>query len=425
VAGCGPSAGFDDTGEDSGGSTSTATSTGSTPIPGATDDEGPVDSTSTSPPADAGEVGVTGDDTLGDSSDDGDTTGEPVAPSISRVLLLWTPNGYYREHAYSGAGAGLTWGPMLAPLEPFADRLLVVEGIDNIAFPPDGMPVMDAHGTAAASLLTGGLLGSNPLDGEYFDPHYGGGPSLEVVLGPLLAAGTPVASVYQGLAPSTEMLPMGVSYLDEDVIRPPYDVPAVAFDELLGDLPPDAELTALQNAADLVGEDVPADMLRVQLRIAAAAFAHDVTRVQLMTIDRTIPDLVWPSLGAFQSFHELLMDNQPQVVEPVYGFWGEALAELLVSLSSTPAPEGGGVSLLDTTLVVWVSDMGSVPAAHTRYSILTVVIDGSGTMPSGVVEVEADQADLAATIAAAAGVELGPFGHPMLDATPIPELLGR
>lgn len=54
-----------------------------------------------------------------------------------------------------------------------------------------------------------------------------------------------------------------------------------------------------------------------------------------------------------------------------------------------------------------------------------IILDGSGTFTAGEVEVDADQADLAATLAMALGVDLGPFGHPDLDATPIPELLAR
>ena len=80
--------------------------------------------------------------------------------------------------------------------------------------------------------------------------------------------------------------------------------------------------------------------------------------------------------------------------------------------------------LLDSTLLVWVSEYGSIPAAHSRNAVLCVIVDATGTFETGgAVEVEATQADLAYTIAAAMDVDLGSFGDPGLAGSVIEPLL--
>jgi hypothetical protein len=104
--------------------------------------------------------------------------------------------------------------------------------------------------------------------------------------------------------------------------------------------------------------------------------------------------------------------------------WGTSFGAFVDDLATTPAPEGG--MLLDSTLLMWISDFGPNPAGHTRSAVLCVVVDASGGFATGrVVEVEADQADLAATIAAVIGVDLGAFGDPALGGDVIEPLLAR
>ncbi|WP_266220113.1 DUF1552 domain-containing protein [Paraliomyxa miuraensis] len=414
VAACGPSVAGSPEAGSSTGEVSTSMVDPSEPtasgVPPAEDTTGTTAPTSTSVVDDTG-------------SDSETTGGPPTREGPSRILVFYTPHGFYQDQAWSGTGQSFVLGSMLEPLEPWSDHLLIVEGISSHAVDPEGIDVMDNHSTASAGLLTGGLLGTG-VNGEAtdFNPHYAGGPSLDVVLGEALAGETLLSSVHLGVRdPSPTSLPLGVSYLGLDQPNPPWLDPSTTFELMFGGLE-DPALDSLHDAVAGIAADDPVGLLDAQLALAAAAFGHDVTRVQLVTVDVGIPSIRWTELGLRLPFHEVLVSEPSLQAEPVYVRWGQSLAALVGQLEATPS--ASGASLLDSTLVVWLSELGSVPAAHSRNAVLVVVVDVSGTMTTGrVAEVDADQADLAATLAAALGVELGAFGHPSLGAAPIAELL--
>ena len=360
---------------------------------------------------------------VGETTDGGDTsTGEPPPPdaALSRVLFFYTPHGFYADLAWSGSGANFTLGSMLAALEPFHDSVLVVDGISNYSADPKGMPVLDVHSTSSAGLLTGGLLGSGSGGDENFDPHYGGGPSLDVRLGQLLPA-VANTSVHLAVQAGPVSVPLGVSYLGADQPNLPQTNPALAFATLFRQSPPSPLLDEVQADVDAAAGSL-VGTVDAQLSIARAAFALDLARSQLVSIDHGIPQITWTELGMTYPLHEALVESSPDDPAPVFAAWGDSLGAFVADLATTDAPEGG--TLLDSTLVVWVSDLGPNPAGHTRNAVLCVIVDTTGTFATGqVAQVDADQADLAATIAAGLGVDLGAFGDPALGATPIAALL--
>lgn len=387
------------------------TTTGPGPIDSASNDDTvpePPATSSTTTSITTGSV----DDTTTTSGDDSTGT-PPDEPSLSRLLIFYTPHGYYREQ---GLGA------MLEALSGTGMGVLVVHGIENVAIDPEGIDVADAHSTSSAGLLTGGLLGSGSNgDDTMFNPHFAGGPSLEVVLGELLSAEVPIASTHLGVRASADApIPLGVSYWGADEPRAPIIDPVQGFDMLFADHPGNDELDELREFLAGLPPGFPDLALRAQLSLAAAAFRYDITRVQLVTLDVGIPELQWiPGWP----LHELMLDANPGGTVSVHHDCADLLA-LFTDELFTPVP-GNDTTLLESTAIVWLSDMGDIPPAHTQDSILTIILDGSGTFTAGEVEVDADQADLATTLAMALGVDLGPFGHPDLDATPIPELLAR
>lgn len=385
-------------------------STGPGPIDSASNDD-----TAPEPPATSSTTAITTgsvDDTTTTSASDESTGSPPDEPSLSRLLIFYTPHGYYREQGLPA---------MLEPLSSM--NVLVVHGIENVAIDPEGIEVEDAHSTSSAGLLTGGLLGSGSNgDDTMFNPHFAGGPSLEVVLGELLSAEVPIASTHLGVrASAEEPLPLGVSYWGADEPRPPIIDPVQGFDMMFGDHPGNDELDGLREFLAGLPPGYPDLALRAHLLLAATAFRYDVTRVQLVTLDVGIPELPWLPGGS--PMHEVMLDSNPVATVSIHHDCADNLAQFTYELL-TPGP-GDEPSLVESTAIVWLSDMGDDPPAHTRDSILAIILDGSGTFTAGEIEVEADQADLAATLAMAFGVDLGPFGHPDLDATPIPELLAR
>jgi hypothetical protein len=396
---CGPSTPADDTsGDTSSAGATTETSDGEPPTtagPGDTsmpDDDGPADATT---------LGTVTTVSTGDTTDD-DDTGPSEVDGPTHLLIIRTPHGVYEDQVWS-------------------DALVLVDGVENVIHLPEGAELTNMYGVTSSSILTGGLLGS--VTGESPWVYYsGGGPSLDVVLGDALGSRTPHANVHLGVfATDIGGMPTGVSYTGADQPLLPIDSPTLAFASLFAGID-DPLLDPIAERVDAPFEG-PVETLEVQLMIAAAAIQLDVTRVQLLSIDRGLPSIMWSELGVFQGYHEVVANDDHASVQMVQTMWAEQIAGLLLTLDATP--DGAG-TLLDRTLVVWMSAEGSPPNAYSTSDVFIVIVDRSGTFATGrIADVEGDQADFAATIAAALSAQLRDFGHPDLDATVIDELLAR
>lgn len=349
-----------------------------------------------------------------------ESTGAPTRSDPTHLLIIRTPHGVFEEHVWSGSGERFVLGPVLAPLLPWADSLVLVDGLENVILTPGGAEVTNAYGVTSSSILTGGLLGSiaEPPEPPFY---FGGGPSLDVVLGGQLGAGTAHPHVHLGVSATDGVWPTGVSYMAADEPLPPFDSPALAFEALFAGLDdPLLDELADQLALPLKG---PGDVLEAQLSIAHAAIALDVSRVLLLSIDRGLPGIIWTELGVNQSYHDVIAENDPAPVQIVQTFWAERIAALLARLQATRVGNG---HLLERTVILWISAEGSPPAAYSTHDVFALIIDASGTFATGrIVEITADQADFAVTIAAGMGVALPTFGHADLEASVIDELLAR
>jgi hypothetical protein len=415
---CGPSTPADDTsGDTSSAGATSETSDGGPPTtagPGDTnmpDDDGPADATTLGTDATVSTDDTTDDDDTGPSGADGPT----------HLLIIRTPHGVYEDQVWTGSGEDFELGPVLEPLSAWSDALVLVDGVENVIHLPEGAELTNMYGVTSSSILTGGLLGS--ATGESPWVYYsGGGPSLDVVLGDALGSRTPHTNVHLGvLATDIAGIPTGVSYTGADQPLLPIDSPTLAFASLFEGID-DPLLDPVAERVDAPIEG-PVETLEVQLMIAAAAIQLDVTRVQLLSIDRGLPSIMWSELGIFQGYHEVVANDDHASVQMVQTMWAEQIAGLLLTLDATP--DGAG-TLLDRTLVVWMSAEGSPPNGYSTNDVFIVLVDKSGTFATGrIADVEGDQADFAATIAAALSAPLRDFGHPDLDATVIDELLAR
>lgn len=414
---CGPQAGPGTDGVPGDGTTATSSSATTASGLDATSSGGSVDSTSMPATTMADATTEPSDTTAAD------TTGGPIRVDPTHLLIIRTPHGVFEEHVWTGSGEAFVLGPVLEPLAPWSDALVLIDGVDNVIFKPDdGLPLNNIYGLTSSSILTGGLLGSVAAMPGGYPYYYGGGPSLDVVLGGELGGAAPIAHVHLGVEATDPGLPLGVSYVGADEPFPPIDDPALAYESLFGGLSHPL-LDELER--DLVmPPETPGQVLELQLAIAHAAIALDVSRVQLLSIDRGLPSIWWLELGVDADYHEVVASALPEPVRIVQTFWAERIAALLERLQATPAADGG--SLLERTVIVWMSAEGSPPAAYPTSDVFAMIIDASGTFATGrIVDVEADQADFAVTIAAAMGVTLPAFGHPELEATVIDELLAR
>ncbi len=414
--GCGPSAGAGD--GDAGATESSSTAPTITGDP-AGDSVDPTTATT------ATTASTTVDDTSGETTSEpadstsSEDTGPAPADGLTHLLIVRTPHGVYEDQVWAGSGDDFVLGPVLEPLAPWSDALALVDGVENSIHLPEGAELTNMYGVTSSSILTGGLLGS--ASGEPPWVYYaGGGPSLDVVLGEALGVDTPHTNVHLGVdATDFPGMPTGVSYTDVDQPLPPIDSPMLAFESLFAGID-DPLVDAL---ADRLAEpiDGAAQTLEVQLAIAATAIQLDVTRVQLVSVDRGLPDITWSEVGLFAGYHEVVASDDHEGVQNVQTLWAQQIAALLATLEAVP--DGAG-NLLDRTLVVWMSAEGSPPNGYSTQDVFIVIVDRSGTFATGrIASVEADQADFAATVADAMGVALGEFGHPDLAATVVDELL--
>jgi hypothetical protein len=109
---------------------------------------------------------------------------------VRRLSIIYTGNGAALGHfAPKTEGAAYEMTPILQPLEPFRDRMLVLTGIDNsVAMAREGEP-RGGHGRVAPAFLTG--VHARPTIGADFQA----GTSIDQIAARHLAADTQLASL--------------------------------------------------------------------------------------------------------------------------------------------------------------------------------------------------------------------------------------
>ncbi|MBL8912680.1 MAG: DUF1552 domain-containing protein [Archangium sp.] len=95
---------------------------------------------------------------------------------------------------------------------------------------------------------------------------------------------------------------------------------------------------------------------RAQLELMVSALACDMTRVATVQLAHTVSPLVPTWLGSTTSHHELSHRGDDEFVRAERWF-SEQFGALLTLLAARQDPAGGG-SLLDTSAVVWVKELG-------------------------------------------------------------------
>ena len=89
--------------------------------------------------------------------------GDPTPPK--RLVCLFQPNGVYpKAWDVNGVGKDFEWSPILQPLAPFKDDVLI---ISNLGTPAVG------HVAATSAILTGTPLKEIGGDQVAFVPHMG------------------------------------------------------------------------------------------------------------------------------------------------------------------------------------------------------------------------------------------------------------
>ncbi len=320
---------------------------------------------------------------------------------------LWTP---------ATVGAGFAFSPILKPLEPLRDHLVVVSNLDRA-----GGPENDAHAPAAAGWLSGAVAKRTEAE------DYRAGTTIDQVIAKAIGQDTPFPSLevatenftgYVGSCSTGYSCAYlnTLSWATPTTPLPTEIDPRVLFERLFGragtaaqrrarreadrsildsiegevrDLERDLgardrlrlteyldhvreierriQRTESENSSNAVGLDAPlgvpesheehAEMLFDLLRVAYEA---NLTRVFCFMIARELSNRAYPNLGISEGHHEVSHHgNKPEQIAKqakVNTYHAQLFARFLEKMQATPDGDG---SLLDHSLIVYGSGMGN------------------------------------------------------------------
>jgi hypothetical protein len=331
-----------------------------------------------------------------------------------RFVVFWNPNGTVPDHwRCSGTENNFTLSRILEPLGPVKKDILVVEGLDALsAYNGPG----DAHQRGTGQCLTGRPL----QQGEFLgaagrSSGWADGISVDQAIADHVGAQTKLRSLEVGVHVSGANVNSRISYRGPAQPLPPENDPRFLFDRLFDDPSVDPKQKAeriarRKSVLDTVGErykrllpavgaadrqkleqhlqaireiesrldasggvcaapgapgavdhtrseNVPI-VGKLQMDILVSALSCDLTRVASLMWMNSATEKTFPWLGIHEGHHELAhrgdedLDAKEKLTR-VYQWYASQFAYFVERLASVP--EGNG-TLLDNTLVVWLSE---------------------------------------------------------------------
>lgn len=391
-----------------------------------------------------------------------------------RVIFVFSPNGTVPPAFWPE-----TWGldfelkPILEPLAPFRNRMLVLKGLCN-RVRGDG----DGHMRGIGCLLTGiELLPGNIQGGSDTPAGWASGPSIDQALKGFLQGRPETRTRFGSLE-----LGVGVPHRADPWTRwtyagsnqpvAPLSDPYEVFEKLYGQVRDrqnlgsvlDGVRSDLRKVSGRLGREeralldrntslvremerelaeagrqrlrVPAPVLepgvgtendsipqvsRMQADLLVNAFANDLARVASLQYTNSVGQARMRWLGIDDGHHSLSHDpdlnagSQEKLVKINRWFAGE-IADLARKLSATPDPSGQG-SLLDHTTILWTNELGK-GNSHTHENIPFVLVGGGlGFRMGRCLHLEKTPHNrLWLSIARSFGHDLATFGNPALCA---------
>lgn len=389
-----------------------------------------------------------------------------------RIVFIFSPNGTVPTEFWPDeAGPHSQFKRILAPLEPFKDRVLTVQGLCN-RVRGDG----DGHMRGMSCLLTGiELFPGNIQGGSDTPAGWASGPSIDQEVARFLQTQpntrTRFSSLELGVSVPNRSDPWTRwTYAGPNQPVAPVSDPYQVFEQLYGQMKDRESLTSVLDGIQddlkrasrrLSGEDRaqlekhaslvrdlerelkegarqklarPAPVLPpgvgidnddmpkaavLQSDLLVNAFANDMTRVASIQFSASVGQARMRWLGIEEGHHSLSHDpdlnegSQEKLIKINHWFC-EQIAALAGKLASTPEPGGDG-SLLDHTTLLWTNELGK-GNSHTLENIPFVLIGGGLGFQSGQA-VKLDKTPhnrLWISIAHAFGHNLKTFGNPKL-----------
>ncbi len=347
-----------------------------------------------------------------------------------RIVFMFSPNGIVPKNFWPDeVGADFKFKEILAPLQPFKDKTLILKGLcDKIRGDGDG------HMRGMSCLLTGIELFPGNIQGGSDSPAgWARGPSIDQELKVFLqkdaATRTRFGSLEFGVMVPERADPWTRwSYAGANKPVAPIDDPQQMFNKLYGrakdqqalasvldDLKDDlqkissavgpADRRLLDEHATFVREmeaelkeqaaaarhPVPAveprvrkdndnipQITKTQIDLMINAFAADFMRVASIQFTNSVGGARMKWLGVTEGHHALShLAGDPKVdadLTKINHWYCEQLAYMAKRLAETPEPGGEG-NMLDNTTIVWTNELGE-GKSHTLDNIPFVLVGG-------------------------------------------------
>jgi hypothetical protein len=356
-----------------------------------------------------------------------------------RLVVMFTPNGTVQKQFWPDQeGADFDLKPILKPLEPFRNQMLVLNGVcDKVR--GDG----DSHMRGMACLLTGIELSPGNIQGGSHTPvGWSTGISLDQELKNVLQA-KPESRTRFGSLEFGVMVPdradtwTRMSYAGPNKPVAPIDNPYHMFEKLYGQLQDRESLTSVLDdvQADLkklrnlvsaedrhlldeqatfvremekqlqatpeetTGHAVPEieqgvredndnipKISRMQIDLMVNSFVSDFSRIATLQYTNSVGQARMRWLGIEDGHHSLSHEGDDdkdaqEKLTKINTWFAEQLAYLVKRLAHTPEPGGPG-SLLDNTQIVWGNELGK-GNSHTLDNIPFVLLGGGSNFKTG------------------------------------------
>ena len=350
-----------------------------------------------------------------------------------RLILLFSANGtIYNNWRPTGTQHDFTLGPILSPLEPFKDDIVVIDGL---RFNAGGAGNNHMSGPSKFSCGTGLLSGNEFTGGGDASSGWGGGKSIDQVYAEVAGKETPFSSLELGVRVRSANPRTRLSYAGPNQPIPPESNPYEVFNRLFSEFGHekevlerlradrrsvidvvkaqterthaqlsahdrhklDAHLGSLREIERRLDNPVNCDlpvigdeldweatanyetMSQLQMELLVMAMACDLTRTATFMWNGSTSGQTYPWLGFDDEHHYLSHEGDSNTaaqnkLTAINTWHTEQLAYLLELLDSVP--EGDG-TMLDNTIVLWGNELGK-GNTHTHVKIPFVLAGGGG-----------------------------------------------
>ena len=404
-----------------------------------------------------------------------------------RLVVFYTPNGVNPETWFPAEGSvedDFTLGRVLAPLRDHQRRLIVTRGI-NMRSGEQGPG--EPHQKGMGAVLTGTHLQEGDfVGGDGTLAGWGDGQSLDQFLADRVGRDTRIPSLELGVRVRGAEVRHRLNYRGPATPLPPNEIPATVWARLFADQQQgEGELLQLtrerRSVLDVVrrqfdgvrrrvtpedrakldahallvrdierrlqapqpgerclapaqpplldpnDENLMARHTELQVDLAIAALACDQTRFITLQMSSGANNIRFPHLNSNTDDHQLshagpaAADLREEWVRRKI-WYSEQFRRLLDGLAAVPE---GDATLLDHTIVLWVSDLAQGNThSHDNMPFLLAGSGGGALRTGRYVELDGvHHNDLLITIAHAFGQPIETFGDPAYCTGPIPGLL--